>query len=65
MNDTTGIFREISREMNETLKEITDRGNDAEVRKRSDGSYDVFEVEKKKRKPPKSNRAQRNFFSNF
>ena len=52
MNDTTGIFREISREMNETLKEITDRGNDAEVRKRSDGSYDVFEVEKKKRKPP-------------
>ena len=54
MNDTTGIFREISREMNETLREITDRGNDAEVRKRSDGSYDVFEVEKKKRKPPKS-----------
>ena len=54
MNDTTGIFREISREMNETLKEITDRGYDAEVRKRSDGSYDVFEVEKKKRKPPKS-----------
>jgi hypothetical protein len=54
MNDTTGIFREISWEMNETLKEITDRGNDAEVRKRSDGSYDVFEVEKKKRKPPKS-----------
>ena len=42
--------------MNETLKEITDRGNDAEVRNVSDGSSDVFEVEKKKRKPPKEAR---------
>ena len=47
---TTGTFREIS-EMYDTLKEITTRGNDAEIRKRLDGTYDIFEVEKKRRKP--------------
>ena len=48
---TMGIFREIGLEMNETLKEIVARGNDAEIRKRRDGTFDVFEVEKKRQKP--------------
>ena len=51
--NNTGIFREIGLEMTETLKEIVDRGNDAEIRKRRDGTYDVFELEKKRRKPRK------------
>jgi len=51
--NNTGIFREIGPEMTETLKEIVDRGNDAEIRKRRDGTYDVFELEKKRRKPGK------------
>ncbi len=50
---TTGIFREIGTEMYELLNDITSRGNDAEVRKRSDGSYDIFELEKKRRRPRK------------
>ena len=49
----TGDFREISQEMYETLKDITGRKNDALVKIRRDGTYDVFEVERKKRKPPK------------
>ena len=49
--NNTGIFREIGLEMTETLKEIVDRGNDAEIRKRKDGTYDVFELEKRRRKP--------------
>ena len=52
-DNNTGIFREIGPEMNETLKEIADRGNDAEIRKRRDGTYDVFEIQKKKRRPRK------------
>ena len=52
--NNTGIFREIGLEMTETLKEIVDRGNDAEIRKRRDGTYDVFELEKKRRKPRKN-----------
>lgn len=51
--NNTGIFREIGLEMTETLKEIVDRGNDAEIRKRKDGTYDVFELEKRRRKPRK------------
>ena len=47
-NGNTGIFPAINLTMCETLREITDRGNDAEVRKRHDGTYDVFELEKKK-----------------
>ena len=50
---TTGIFRETSTEMCELLNDITSRGNDAEVRKRSDGSFDIFELEKKRRRPRK------------
>ena len=49
--NNSGIFREIGHEMNETLKEIVSRGNDAEIRKRRDGTFDVFELEKKRRKP--------------
>jgi len=52
-NHNSGIFREIGQEMNETLKEIAGRGNDAEIRKRRDGTFDVFELEKKRRKPKK------------
>ncbi len=51
--NNTGIFREIGLEMTETLKEIVDRGNDAEIRKRKDGTYDVFELEKRRRRPRK------------
>ena len=53
MTETSGNFREIGREMCDTLEEITRRGNDAELRKRRDGTYDVYELERKKRKPIK------------
>ena len=49
----TGDFREISQEMYETLKDITRQGKDAIVKKRKDGTFDVFELEKKRRKPRK------------
>ncbi len=52
-SSNTGIFREISQEMFETVKEIASRGNDAEIRQRRDGTFDVFELEKKRRKPRK------------
>ncbi len=52
-DSSTGTFREINTEMYETLKDITGRRNDALVRPRRDGTYDVFEVEQAKRKPPK------------
>ena len=49
--NTTGDFREISQEMCETVKEITARENDALIKRRKDGTYDVFELERTKRKP--------------
>ncbi len=54
MDGTKGIFRAIDKDMCDTLEEITSRGNDAEVRKRYDGSYDVFELEKKRPTPKKA-----------
>ena len=51
MENNTGVFREVGQEMYETLKEILDRKNDAEIRQRRDGTYDVFELEKKRRRP--------------
>lgn len=54
MNETKGIFRAIDQDMCDALEEITNRGNDAEVRKRYDGSYDVFELEKKRPTPKKA-----------
>ena len=54
----TGDFREISQEMYETLKDITRRKNDALVKIRRDGTYDVFEVERKKRRPPKKKQTE-------
>ena len=53
--ETTGTFREIS-EMYETLKDITRQGKDAIVKKRKDGTFDVFELEKKKCKPRKGHK---------
>ena len=50
-SSTTGIFREISHEFCEAVKEITDQGNDAEVRKRIDGTYDIYVVEKTRHNP--------------
>ena len=47
----TGTFRELSPEMYRVIEEITRRGNDAEIKKRKDGTYDVFELERRKRKP--------------
>ena len=57
MTNTSGNFREIGKEMKDTLEEITSRGNDAEIRKRKDGTYDVFELQKKKSKPQKTQAA--------
>ena len=54
-NSNTGTFPAINLTMCETIRDITDRGNDAEIRKRYDGTYDVFELEKKKPKPRKDN----------
>ncbi|MDR9824694.1 hypothetical protein RCJ22_03625 [Vibrio sp. FNV 38] len=54
----TGDFREISQDMCETLKDITGRKNDALVKIRRDGTYDVFEVERKKRRPPKKKQTE-------
>ena len=51
--NNSGIFREISQEMCEALKEIAERGNDAEIRKRRDGTFDVYELEKKRHRPRK------------
>ena len=51
MTDTSGNFREIGKEMHDALEDITRRGNDAEIRKRRDGTFDVFELERKKRRP--------------
>lgn len=51
MTNTSGNFREIGKEMHDTLEDITNRGNDVEIRKRKDGTFDVFELERKKRKP--------------
>lgn len=52
-NNSTGIYREISHEFCEAVKEITDQGNDAEIRKRNDGTYDIYVIEKTKHKPRK------------
>ena len=49
--ETIGTFKEIGTEFCQTLQEIMDRKNDAEVRPRRDGTYDLFELEKKRRKP--------------
>lgn len=54
MANNPGSFPAINKEMCETLEDITNRGNDAEVRKRYDGTYDVFELEKKRPKSPKA-----------
>lgn len=49
-NNNTGAFDGINQEVMAALKEITDNGNDAEVRRRQDGTIDVFELQKRKRK---------------
>ena len=49
-NSNTGAFDGINQEVMAALKEITDNGNDAEVRRRQDGTIDVFELQKRKRK---------------
>ena len=52
-NHSPGTFPAIGLAMCQTLRDITERGNDAEVRKRRDGTYDVFEVQKSR---PKENK---------
>jgi len=49
--ETIGNFREMDEEICSTLKDIMAQGKDAEIRKRRDGTYDVFELDRKKRKP--------------
>ena len=43
--------------MKDALEEITGRGNDAEIRRRRDGTYDVFELQKRKSKPQQTQAA--------
>ncbi|MBQ6507692.1 MAG: hypothetical protein IKE08_01870 [Clostridia bacterium] len=50
MNNQTGSFETLLGEAYELVLEITCRGNDAEIRRRYDGTYDVFELEKKRPK---------------
>ena len=57
MTNTSGNFREIGKEMKDALEEITGRGNDAEIRRRRDGTYDVFELQKRKSKPQQTQAA--------
>ncbi len=45
-----GDYQEVDQDMCEAIKDITRRGNDAEIRQHMDGSYDVFEVEKRKKR---------------
>ena len=49
--ETIGTFREMNEEICNTLKNIMDHGKDVEIRKRRDGSYDIFELERIKCKP--------------
>ena len=53
VESNTGAFREIGEELCTMLKEIAKRKNDVEIRQRRDGTFDVFELEKKKRIPRK------------
>ena len=48
MTYSQGAYPRIDRDMCKTLREITRRGYDAEVRMKRDGSYDVFMVQKKR-----------------
>lgn len=41
-----GIINENDRKLVEKIKKITSRGNDAEVRRKKDGSLVVYEVKK-------------------
>ncbi len=52
MTNTDGNFREIGKEMNDAMKNITRKGKDIEIRVRRDGTFDVFELERRKCKPP-------------
>ena len=51
--ETIGTFKEISEDFCDTVKEIMKQGKDAEIRRRKDGSYDVFELDRKKHRPAK------------
>lgn len=44
---TKGDYQDINQEMCMTIKDITSKGNDAQIRQHRDGSYDVYEVEMK------------------
>ncbi len=48
-----GCFREIDPEMAKAIREIMGRKSDAEIRRKKDGSYDVFEVKRTKHTPRK------------
>ncbi len=55
--ETIGTYKEISADMREAVMDITNRGNDVEIRKRKDGTYDVYELERRKRRPAKTKKA--------
>lgn len=45
-NRSNGIISENDRKLVDKIKKITSRGNDAEVRRKKDGSLAVYEVKK-------------------
>lgn len=49
--ETIGKFREMNEEICTALKNILSQGKDAEIRKRRDGTYDIFELDRKKCRP--------------
>jgi hypothetical protein len=50
-DETIGTFKEINEEIYTTLKNVMEQGKDAEIRKRKDGTYDIFELDRKKCRP--------------
>lgn len=52
MVNNSGSFGNLDPKMWETIREIVQNGHDAEIRQRYDGTYDVFELVKRHRKPP-------------
>jgi len=52
MVNNSGNFEDLDPKILETIREIMRNGHDAEIRQRYNGTYDVFELVKRHRKPP-------------
>ncbi len=42
-----GSYQDVNQEMYNEIKDITSKGNDAQIRQHRDGTYDVYAVELK------------------